>query len=162
MDERPGIPLDSLINDPNFDFFHQFNKFFDNDDDANTSPYGNLNINCVYLDEEQFVVKYQNIGNLSIMSINVQSLQAKFSELNEFISLLAENGCNPEIIALQELWHLNDPDIFILKDYQKLVFKSRCNNTQGGGVGFYIANNIKFTVRNDLSLLLIKSTNPCS
>ena len=156
MGDRGGIPLDGIVNDPNFNFFQQFNTFFDNDDDANLSPYGDCTVSCDYMDEDQFIVKYKNTSNMSILSMNVQSLQSKFSELTDFIDQLCINDCQPDIIALQELWIINDPDILSLKGYHKLVYKSRSNKTQGGGVGFYIAEKLKFKVRLDLSFFIDK------
>ena len=155
MDEHRGIPLNCLQNDPNFDFISQFSKMFNDDDDQNYSPYGDNDLTCDYLDEEKFIERYSKSDKNVIMSLNVQSLNAKFAELSEFINTLSLNNCNPCIIALQELWALQDPDVFHLNGYHKLVFKSR-ENSQGGGVGLYIANDLKFKNRPDLSIFVDK------
>jgi exonuclease III len=156
MGNRPEIPLDSLINDPKFDFLKHFDNLYNNDDDINFPPYDDCAVNCEYLDEDNFTDRYANIGNISIISINIQSLQSKFAEFSEFIDNLCSKNCNPDIIALQELWHLHDPDIFSLKGYHKLLFKSRGNLTQGGGVGLYISEKLKFINRPDLSIFTDK------
>ena len=122
MDELHGIPLTTLLEDPNLDFIKQFSKLFNDDSDINDSPYGNADLLCDYYDEDQFINKFKKNENNVIMSINVQSLHAKFAELSEFIYALAANNCNPCVIALQELWCIHDPDMFKLNGYQKLIF----------------------------------------
>jgi exonuclease III len=155
MDNRPEIPLDSLFNNPDYNFLQQFSNFFDNDDD-DLSPYGECLITCDYLDEEQFAVKYSNNENLTCLSVNIQSLQSKFNEFSEFISQITIKKCKPDIIALQELWTINDADVLSLKGYHQLIFKSRSPKTQGGGVGFYISEKLKFKMRHDLSFFTEK------
>ena len=154
MDEHGGIPLNRLQNDPKFDFISQFSKLF-NDDELNYSPYGDNDLTCDYIDEEMFIEKFSKNERNVVMSLNVQSLNAKFAELSEFINTLSLNNCNPCVIALQELWSIQDPDVFNLNGYHKLVYKTR-ENSQGGGVGFYIANDVKFKNRPDLSVFVEK------
>jgi|GEM_PF-5382706 len=122
MDESHGIPLDGLKINPNFDYVHQFTKLFIDDDDINDSPYGDCILSCDYFDEEQFINKFKHSDKLILMSINVQSLHAKFNELSEFILSLEQSNCNPCVIALQELWKVTDPDVFKLKGYQNLIY----------------------------------------
>ena len=91
-----------------------------------------------------------------LMSLNIQSLPTKFNEFSPFINELFFQKCAPDIIALQELWQLNDASIYKLNGYQKLVFKSRAAKIQGGGVGLYIKNDIKYLMRPDLSIFIDK------
>ena len=156
MDNNPGIALDNLINDNKFNFLHQLNGFFGSTNDTSESPYGDCNIQCDYLNEEQFCSKYSNNGNVMLMSLNIQSLPSKFDEFNVFINDLLRNKCSPDVIALQELWQLNDPSIFKLNNYQNLTYKSRAAGSQGGGVGFYIRDNLKYIIRQDISIFIDK------
>ena len=50
-----------------------------------------------------------------------------------------------DIICLQELWRFNDSSLFTLDGYHSLIFKSRDQNTQGGGVGIFVNNQLKVT-----------------
>jgi exonuclease III len=128
-----------------------------NDDDIDlNSPYSNSEISCEIYDTANFTSTFSNSKNFSMMSLNIQSLQAKFSEFEEYIYELSRNNCNFDVICLQELWRLNDPDFFDLNNYQKLVFKSRQSNVQGGGVGFFIKNSIKFKLLDDISIFVDK------
>jgi NOL1/NOP2/fmu family ribosome biogenesis protein len=76
------------------------------------------------------------------MSLNIQSLPAKFGDFKELIDNLTDHKCNPEIL-LQEIWQVADPKLFIHEDYQPLIFKCR-SNYSGGGVGIYLKKGIKF------------------
>ena len=73
----------------------------------------------------------------AVLSVNIQSLSSKFSGFYEFISQVKQKNIVFDIIALQELWSLPDPDKFFIPGYQRIIFKSR-NKTRGGGVGFYV------------------------
>jgi hypothetical protein len=156
MGEHGGIPLTTLQQDPNLDFIKQFSKLFNDDNEINDSPYGDSDLSCNYLDEDQFINKFKKSDKNVIMSINVQSLHAKFTELSEFVYSLSKNDCNPCILALQELWTIHDPDLFKLTGYQRLIFKCRDNNVQGGGIGFFVANGLKVKIRSDLSIFVDK------
>ena len=126
------------------------------DDDDPSSPYINSEISCEYYDTENFLSTFGKMSNFLMISLNIQSLPAKFAEFEEFITELGSKNCIPDIICLQELWRLNDPDLFDLHNYQKLIFKSRSSNTQGGGVGIFIKNSIKFRHLPEISVFVDK------
>ena len=46
------------------------------------------------------------------MSLNIQSLPSKFIEFNDMISNLNVKKCSPDVIALQEIWQIQDPAFF--------------------------------------------------
>jgi hypothetical protein len=48
------------------------------------SPYSEINFNCSYTYPEN--IRNLNSNNLSAMSLNIQSLPAKFTELNDMIN----------------------------------------------------------------------------
>jgi exonuclease III len=86
-----------------------------------------------------------NDDHISALSINIQSLPAKFNELKELIDLFDSKKCLPDVILLQEIWHIADPNLFMLNYYHPLIFKCRAK-AQGGGVGMYIKNDYKFKI----------------
>jgi len=89
------------------------------------------------------------------LSLNVQSLPAKFNELDEFISYLKNNGCEPDFICLQETWKIFDQSLFTTEGYN-LEIKSRSTNTQGGGVGIYIKKGLCYNVLQESSIFIDK------
>ena len=89
--------------------------------------------------------KYRN--NTSIAHINVQSLTSTFDEFSYML-----NQYYFDIVALSETWltgnkHQLD---YVKIDGYKSLFKNR-EHKRGGGVGFYVKENISFTERKDLS-----------
>ena len=86
-----------------------------------------------------------------MLSANIQSLSSKFSKLVEFISMLKSKNIILDLIALQEIWNVTDPNLFNIPGYQKIVIKTRLNS-RGGGVGFYVKEGIKFSVVENLSI----------
>ena len=88
------------------------------------------------------------------MSLNIQSLPAKYTEFNELICNLNVNCCAPDIIALQEIWQIQDPAIFPMPNYNLIEYKCRCNNVQGGGVGFYFKKGVRFNILEDKCIFI--------
>ena len=50
------------------------------------------------------------------------------------------------------MWQFPYSAEFLLPGYSNLEFKLRSDNVQGGGVGVYVKNNIKFKILNNLSI----------
>ena len=111
MDNESLFSLDSLNTNPSFNFC---NSLFNSDllspnqheENVNDSPYSNLDVQCNYMDENQFVSKFSRSNKFSIFLFNIQSLPAKFGEFQELIQNFQANKCEPEIICLQETWQL--------------------------------------------------------
>jgi len=158
-DNGQSFSLTNIMSNPSFNFsnslvnadFCTLNPNNCNEDD---SPYTNLDISCSYKDESSFISTYSHLNRFSIMSFNIQSLPAKFTEFQEFILNLNLNYCSPDIILLQEIWHLHNPDSFQIPGYSQLVYKSRANNVQGGGVGIYFKDKIRFNVLHEKSIFI--------
>ena len=151
--------LDNLSNNPKFDFLQTLLKEKDEADNFPNfsfadSPYDSSIISCNYMCENEFVTKYSNPTKPSVLSINIQSLPAKFNAFCEFISSLKFNNCAPEIICLQEIWKLPNDEFFNIDGYHPLVYKSRLNSVQGGGVGIYVSSKLSFSVNDELSIFV--------
>ena len=135
--------------DPQYNFLNQF--LTDSDEDsisdtlffnANLSPYQNVEINCSYIDTDDICQK--NLTNkLSILSLNIQSLAAKFDNFNSFINQLSNNNSNPDVICLQETWDVKDSSLFDINNYHSLELNLR-SSARGGGVGIYIKNSLTY------------------
>jgi exonuclease III len=88
------------------------------------------------------------------MSLNVQSLLSKFSDLRELIIMMSSNNSQPDVLCLQEIWQVPHDVEINLPGYSKLIFKTRNNNVQGGGVGIFVKKGIKFSVSSTHSIFL--------
>ena len=132
--------IDNLNSDPSYNFSNSlFNSDLLNthDDDLNDSPYSNLDVQCTYFDENQYVTNFKNLKKFSILSLNIQSLPSKFTEFQELIQHFQINNCEPDILCLQETWQIQNISSVTLDNYNTLECKLRSNFTQGGGVGIY-------------------------
>jgi hypothetical protein len=69
------------------------------------------------------------------------------------ISLMIQNNCSPDIICIQELWHIPDNVNYILPGYHPLVCTLR-NSAQGGGVGIYVKSCFKFSLLHSKSIFI--------
>jgi hypothetical protein len=78
-----------------------------------------------------------NDKRVSILSINIQSLPAKYSELKDLIEMFENKNCAPDVILLQEIWQIDNVNNFDLPNYYPLIYKCR-TNARGGVVGIYV------------------------
>ena len=130
---------------------YDFLNILSNQISIDESPYADTEVECNYYDETQFISKFKSNKLHSMLSLNIQSLPAKYTEFSAFISDLNSNDFSFDFIALQELWTLHDSTIYTLPDYHNIVHKSRPAR-QGGGVGFFIKKCWNFHVIDELSL----------
>ncbi len=143
-DDLLGWGVDEIAANPNLDFISKYiNKEQDNElfQDFNKSPYSEVKIGSSYVDTNTLTITNKN--SLSIMSFNIQSLPAKFNEFKDLICLLNTLNKSPDIICLQETWHISDPDLYDLDDYLPLHFNNRCNH-KGGGAGIYVKKTLNY------------------
>ena len=88
----------------------------------------------------------------TIMSLNCQSLNAKFSNIKLMLDVFAEFNKPIQVLCLQETWFENsdliDMGQFHIDDYH-LITKNRyaCNH---GGLAFYIHKNWTFKIKDDI------------
>jgi hypothetical protein len=135
MDDLANIlTMDSILNNPEYDFFNQFYNDNDNENEHNfQSVYDDLSNLCKYYDENELISLCKKSRNKLFLSINTQSLPSKFNEFEEFINILSRNECSPDFICVQETWQIPDESAVDLKNYN-FEFKCRANGVQGGGV----------------------------
>ena len=82
----------------------------------------------------------------SILSLNIQNISSKFSNLETFLDSIERSSNNPiSIIALQECWLHNseiDIDNFNIPNYT-MVHKNRLTLTDHGGLNIYVHNQFQ-------------------
>ena len=147
--------LDSLSRDPHYDFLSLFSEDNDNDNVPDSfftnnqcSPYSNINIDCSHVQVDE--LNLLNPAKFTILTLNIQSLPAKFSELTELIDSFT--SCT-EIICMQETWNVVDNSFFPLQNYHPLETNLR-NNARGGGVGIYIREHLSYTILKPYSVFI--------
>jgi hypothetical protein len=128
-----------------YDASNILNEFITDDDADN--PLLNVKLNSSYFKPDDFIQKFKHTSKPLLVSVNIQSITSKFNSINAFISEITHNNVPIPVIALQETWGVEYPELIKIHGYQPIVHKSRVN-TRGGGVGFYIKNGINYKILN--------------
>ena len=115
------------------------------------SPYSNINLNCSYTEIAD--LKSLDPDKFTVLSLNIQSLPAKFNEFSELISEFPSFDLCPEIICLQETWNIIDNSMFPLINYHPLLTNLR-RSARGGGVSIYIKENLSFKILSKFSIFV--------
>lgn len=88
-----------------------------------------------------------NLDNISLLHINSRSLNRNFEYFENLLHSL--NNFNFSVIGVSETWlHHDSPQLFNLPNYT--LIRADREGRRGGGVAFYIADNLKFKVRYDI------------
>ena len=83
-------------------------------------------------------------NHFSVLSLNIQCLNAKFESLSLFIKDLSDNGFHFSVICLQETWLKNNDDsLFQIPGYKSISLSASCSNH--GGLITYISDEFHFT-----------------
>ena len=133
-----GDPSLNLINNNiNFDFTNNilYSSFF-------SKIFSEFDIKCKYYSETTAACALKSIGSpfISCVGINIQSINSKFSELLNFLSLFNSKGVFLDFLFLNETWAA-DFTRFHINNYN-IYYASRKTNSRGGAC-IYI--NSKFT-----------------
>ena len=87
--------------------------------------------------------------NISLLHINSRSLNRNFEYFENLLHSL--NNFSFSVIGISETWlNQNSPDIFNLPNYT--FIRADRKGRRGGGVAFYIAQNLNFKIRSDIKL----------
>ena len=148
LNENNFTGLDELKNEHYFDFTKTFESPAFEDFD---NPYENISLNCDYLDSTEFLNKYRDSKEYSLLTWNIQGLNSKFNELKEFFNILHSNDFTVDILALQETHQIVNRDLFNLPNFKPLISKDRTSN-RWGGIGFFINQDLKYKILDDLSI----------
>ena len=112
----------------------------------------NQKINSCYYDLNTFSSTFSNTNKPIIASINIQSLQSKHASLSQLIHDCHSSNIPLSIIALQETWQIQHPDLVSITGFNFIHTQRTAN--RGGGVGFYIRDDIDFKVNKTLSTFI--------
>ena len=95
--------------------------------------------NSIYYDNESFIKLFKHTEKyFTVISLNCQSLNAKFNELKIYIELFKVNNIVLNAICLQETWlsEQDDNSLLQLDDYNLIVKGKSCS--AHGGVAIYL------------------------
>jgi hypothetical protein len=144
MQQNDCIDILNARND--LDLLEHYNRVY-RDNDLNDDPYFGLNVNCKFYDVTSLSAA---ISEPIFLSINIQSLLSKHDQLVQFINELSNSHITVDAIAIQELWDIRYPELVSIPGFKPLIFKKR-RNMRGGGVGFFIRENLIGQIVEELS-----------
>ena len=80
-------------------------------------------------------------NQLSIMSVNVQSMNNKFQEIRDIV-----HSISPTVLCLQEVWGRNSTKDYSIKHYHKPLIITRKGESMnlGGGVAIWVKEGMDF------------------
>ena len=76
--------MGKLNRDTKFDLENTFFNYFGDDPESN--PYIDVTNHHIYLEKPQLISEFQNNVSPLMLSLNIQSLNSKFNNLNSFIA----------------------------------------------------------------------------
>ena len=100
-----------------------------------------------YIYPSKSIQKDYDQTRLSILTLNIRSLNANFHRLK---LLLTKLGFNPTIIIVSETW-INDqkPFLYSLENY---IFINKPGGNRGGGAGIFLQKNLDYNTIENLNL----------
>ena len=138
--------LDTLNANINFDLKNALEIFFGDDNEENS--FINDNHSHLYFDLDTFANKFTN-NSIIFLSINVCSLMSKHQNLFLAINDMLKKQVKIKVIAVQETWNVPYPELVNINGF-KLFIKTRTNN-RGGGIAFYVKDDITCKIKHNLS-----------
>ncbi|MFO0002061.1 MAG: endonuclease/exonuclease/phosphatase family protein, partial [bacterium] len=128
----------------NLDFFTGYNRIY-HDTAIDDNPYYAMQISSKFYDIES-LASAEFIKNRPIfLSINIQSLQSKFEQLRSELDECVSKNISIDVIALQEIWDVSHPELFVIPGYKPLICKKRLG-MRGGGVGFFVKDHLSVQI----------------
>ena len=117
------------------------NSFDDSNDELKTfgnSPYYEIE------GIENILLPYKD--TFTVVSINIQSLKAKFDHLTAFLSLLDSHEFSFSAISIQETWLTQNEDTSLLEipGYQLIHKGKKCS--EHGGVAIYLRDDFSYKI----------------
>ena len=104
-----------------------------------------------YYDIEQFCGVMESISpdtNLSILNLNARSLVRNFSDITAMLSMFPRQL---DVIAIEETWLDDALEPLVVMDNYTFLSKPKISRKEGGGLGIYIKEGLKFIERPDLA-----------
>lgn len=103
--------------------------------------------NSPYNDDNSLINVLQSRTNVfTLLSLNCQSLHAKFNILKIYLDYLALSNCYFSVICLQETWlsELHDTSLLALDGYNLVTGLASCSIH--GGVCIYVRDQLKYRI----------------
>ena len=101
-----------------------------------------------YFAIEKLPIHLQTVGNFNILSLNTQSINAKFDAFVAFLEIAKQQNVHFHAICLQETWLSENSDLSLLQLNGFTCFSQGKQCSSHGGLTTYIDTNINASVIN--------------
>lgn len=120
----------------------------------NSIKINNVEHSCKYYDTLDFKTKIDGCKEkFLVLSLNIRSLHSKINDLKELILEDTSNkNFNFSVVILQEVWNIRNLNTLYIDGYHPIVEKGR-ERKQGGGLGMYIREGLKYETLHEFSLI---------
>ena len=99
-----------------------------------------------YTINELIMFYKENPNALRILSLNCQSLNAKFNQIKCMAELFSSSSVKLHLIILQETWEKNTDNLFHINGYHRIHTEARINKC--GGLTIYLHNQFNYSIIN--------------
>ena len=106
-----------------------------------------------YFAIEKLPIHLQTVGNFNILSLNTQSINAKFDAFVALLEIAKQQNIPFHAICLQETWLSENSDLSLLQLNGFTCFSQGKQCSSHGGLITYIDTNINASVINHLSYM---------
>ena len=107
----------------------------------------NLLVHSPYYDNDSAIKLLKDKTDvLSILSLNSQSIQAKFNQLQVYVKMFQDENCPFSVICLQETWLKDNCDVSLLQLEGYTFVHEAGSCSAHGGVAMYIRGNIEYKI----------------
>ena len=112
--------------------------------DDNIEPIQAIKQSPYYYDADFIDLMIDKSTFFTVISLNCQSLNAKFQELQIYVENYMSKGCIPGMICLQETWLSEDSDTSLLQLHGYTMLSKGKSCSAHSGLAIYIRNDISF------------------
>ena len=148
-----NITLEGTRRNDQYDFTHLYNSITE---DVSDDLMRNNIFSCNYYSPEELPNIHSSDqcmqNNLSICSLNCQSLSAHWDQIKILFSEMSSPKFSFDIIGFCEIFDIKENTSFELEGYHKFEYNDRPKDDDGrGGVGLFVKECFSYRERNDLS-----------
>ena len=116
---------------------------------------GDTFIPADYHEIDSFIEKFKTAGNkFSTLTLNIESINSKFSKLLAFLELIGSNNCYLDALLIQETWLTDEQctgdalDRYNIPGYHTISLGRKCGRK--GGLIIYLNEKYNYTTRTNL------------
>ena len=105
---------------------------------------------CKYLTTDELHNCTIHPNQFTLTQLNTRSIKKNFESFKSYVDSFK---VLPQVITVAETWLKDNEHTFYNLPNYNFISLPRCNQV-GGGVGIYLLNNLSFTVKNELMVIM--------